>query len=160
MFGRSHTIEARRQISNAHKGKKLTKEQCRKMSDNSKKGENHPNWKGGLSFIPYCFKFNNRRRRSTRIFFGYDCLCCGKHVTENITKKGQTDLHVHHVDHDKEQGCNGRPFNLVVMCDECHGKEQHKEQEYKEYLNKTLKIGFEWGIWSKEQYEIEVMYPE
>lgn len=122
--------------------------------------DHHPKWKGGTSCLPYCFKFNQRRRKAVRIFFEYFCICCGKHVTENIIKRGQVEHNVHHVDHDKEQGCNGKPFNLVPLCHECHGREIHHEQEYKDYINKTLEDGFKWGIWSREQYEREVMYPE
>jgi len=35
--------------------------------------------------------------------------------------------------------------------------ELNNEKEYRKYINKTLEEGFKWGIWSKEQYEIEVM---
>jgi hypothetical protein len=129
------------------------------MSENLR-GELAPNWRGGTSFIPYCFRFNKRRKDAVRKFFKV-CICCGKQTSENITKAGkQKNLSVHHIDHDKEQGCNGRPFNLVTMCIECHGQELHNEEEYKAYINKTLEEGFKWGIWSKDQYEKEVMYPE
>jgi len=70
----------------------------------------------------------------------------------------QISLSVHHVDHDKEQGCSGRPFNLVPLCNSCHAKENSREEEYKKYINKTLEEGFKWGIWSRDQYEKEVMY--
>jgi len=29
-------------------------------------GENHPNWKGGVSFDPYCHKFNNQLKERIR----------------------------------------------------------------------------------------------
>jgi hypothetical protein len=141
------------------KGRKHKEESKEKI-----RGENNKGWKGGLSYLPYCFRFNERRRRMVRVFFGYFCICCGKHATENIIfwKNGYKPVEhsVHHIDHDKEQGCNGKPFNLVPLCHECHGKELHKEEEYKKHINKTLEEGFKWGIWSRGQYEIEVMYPE
>jgi hypothetical protein len=121
--------------------------------------EGNPNWNGGTSFLPYCSKFTKYRRKAVRNFFGNACICCGKNTFENITTTGlQKELSVHHADHDKDQGCNGVPFNLVPLCMECHGKEQSRQQEYRDYINKTLNEGFKWGIWSKEQYEIEVMY--
>ena len=141
-------------------GKHHTEDTRMKMSE-MKLGCKAPNWKGGTSFRKYCYKFNARRKKAVRKFFNYRCICCGKHESENIIgKRGQIALSVHHIDHDKNQGCGGIPFNLVTMCAECHGKEVTREEEYKKSINKQLDSGFEWGIWSREQYEIEVMYPE
>ena len=67
-----------------------------------------------------------------REFFGYKCLACGKDEMELRMK-----LSIHHIDHDKEQGCNGKPFNLVPLCINCHSKEVHYEDEFKTYINKT-----------------------
>jgi hypothetical protein len=164
MFGKPLTLNTRKKISESNKGKTKSEKTCQKISI-SRMGkcckEQNPNWNNGTSFGDYCYKNNKRRHRAVRIFFGYNCICCGKHATENIVKTfGQIEHSVHHVDHDKEQGCNGKPFNLVPLCHACHAKELHRQQEYKDYINKTLKSGFEWGIWSREQYEIEVMYPE
>ena len=69
-------------------------------------------------------------------------------------------LSVHHVDHDKEQGCNGKPFNLVPFCASCHSKENQHMDEYRDYVNKTLDAGFAWGIWSEQEYIRKVMYDE
>lgn len=163
-YAKNRPEEHRKKSSNTLKGHTVSKETRKKMSE-SRKGkyclDKCYQWRGGRSSLPYCFKFNKRRRKAVRIFFGYFCICCGKHVTENIVKRwGQVEHSVHHIDHDKEQGCNGKPFNLVPLCAECHAKELHHEQGYKNYINKTLEEGFKWGIWSREQYELEVMYPE
>jgi hypothetical protein len=131
---------------------------CRGLNHTKNKNSN---WNNGSSFAPYCFKFNKKRKDAVRKFFGNACICCSKHVTENIVKTyGQIELSVHHIDHDKEQGCNGKPFNLVPMCNECHAKELNKQEEYHDYINKTISEGFKWGIWSKEEYTNKVMYPE
>ena len=162
-YGRKHTEESKQAI-----GKKTSE---RLLETGGAAGENNPMWgksrelnpawKGGTSFFPYCYKFNTRRKRAVRNFFGDLCICCGKHAIENILSSGkQRELDVHHVDHDKEQGCSGKSFNLVPLCITCHSKEQHYEEEYKKYINKILEEGFKWGIWSKEQYLKEVMYPE
>ena len=127
----------------------------------TRKGKGNPNYVHGNAYAPYCPKFNRKRKDAVRKFFGKRCICCGKHTVENIASDGkQKELAVHHVDHDRDQGCNGRPFNLVPLCMECHSKEQYNQKEYKEYINKTLESGFEWGIWSREMYEIKVMYPD
>lgn len=123
-------------------------------------GENSAMWKGGTSFQSYCPKFNERRKRAVRDFFSNICICCGKTVFENINKNKQYELSVHHIDHDKEQGCDGKPFNLVPLCSTCHTKEICREEEYKKYINKTLDEGFKWGIWDRKEYELKVMYSE
>lgn len=126
-------------------------------------GENNCNWKGGTSFEPYCPKFNERKKEQVRKFFGYMCICCSKHSVENIlfVKKKNAwvvyKLPVHHIDHDKDQGCDDKPFNLVPMCSECHSKEWNNEEEYRKYINHTLEEGFKWGIWSREDYEKNIM---
>jgi 5-methylcytosine-specific restriction endonuclease McrA len=93
------------------------------------------------------------------------CIACGCHQDENIIylkRKGFRfeKLPVHHVDHDKEQGCNGKPFNLVPLCRKCHMKEGNNQEEYRHYVNKTLQEGFKWGVWSEEEYQRCVMYDE
>lgn len=124
-------------------------------------GENNPLWKGGISFEPYCPKFNARRKKAVRDFFNNTCLACGKLASENIVgKKGAINLPVHHADHDKEQGCNGKPFNLVPLCNDCHVDELYNQEEYQKYINKTLEEGFKWGIWNRDEYMEKVMYSE
>jgi hypothetical protein len=163
--------EIRKRMSESHKGKKNsfygkchTKEALQKMRDVNT-GENNHGWKGGKSFFPYCMKFDRHRKRAVRKFFGYCCIICGKHTNENIIKSKRygsriTNLHVHHIDHNKDQGCNGIPFNLVPLCSQCHSIEKFKEKEFSTYITNILESGFEWGIWSREQYEKEVMYNE
>jgi len=136
-------------------GYKFSLEHRAKLVLSSHKGETHHNWNGGSSFFPYCPRFNDSRKIATRNFFGNMCIVCGKHASE-IKQK----LHVHHIDHDKEQGCSGKPFNLVPLCPSCHARELNYKEEYKRYINLTLDAGFKFGIWSYTQYELEVMYPE
>jgi hypothetical protein len=137
MFGKKHSDEARKKMSDALKGIHV--------------GEDNPAWNGGTSFFPYCQKFNKKRRKAVREFFNYLCICTGE---PSYTR----ELSVHHIDHDKEQGCNGKPFNLVPMNPEHHAKEQYNKEEYKAYINKTLREGFKWGIWNEQEYIEKVMY--
>jgi hypothetical protein len=152
--------ETHDKISAAQEGKHHTPETCAKMSI-SRMGDKNHTWKGGTSFFPYCEKFNSQRKRACRNFFHNRCICCGKHVIENITGekiKRQVSLSVHHIDHDKDQGCSGKPFNLVPLCHSCHAKELHNEEEYKKYINHTLIEGFKWGVWNEEEYIEKVMF--
>jgi hypothetical protein len=89
MFGKTHTSESRNKISLTHKGKKMTEEQKlkrkvllkqlwsnpewsekvrKKMRDNSK-GENNPNWKGGISK-------QNCECNNKKSFGGNTCMSC------------------------------------------------------------------------------------
>ena len=138
--------------SNSNELGKYCSKKCKDLSNS---GERSPRWKGGTTYFPYCSKFNKRRKEDVREFFGRKCLACGAEEIE-FRKR----LSVHHVDHDKEQGCNGKPFNLVPLCKNCHAKEIFREEEYKKYINKTLEEGFKWGIWNKEEYIKKVMYPD
>jgi hypothetical protein len=150
-FGKQHTCESIEKISKSRLGKNT--------------GENNPLWKGGISFVPYCFRFNNRRRKSVRKFFDNYCICCGCHADENISKGTRKilvpkELSVHHILHDKNEGCNGIPFNLVPMCEACHLTERWDEEGFKKHINTALSEGFKWGIWSEQDYIKQVMYSE
>lgn len=145
-FGKRHSHDTKTKI-----GEIISKVQL---------GENNSQYIDGRSFFPYCHKFNPARKRAVRDFFNNQCICCGKHKDENIVNKSSINLDVHHIDHDKEQGCNGKPFNLVPFCRSCHTKEGNNQEEYRDYVNKTMDAGFEWGIWSRREYELKVMYPE
>jgi hypothetical protein len=143
MFGKHHTNEVCERLSIIHSGENNPMF--------GKVGDLHPNWNGGTSYLPYCFKFNEKRKRAVREYFNNLCICTGE---PSHTRA----LNVHHVDHDKEQGCNGKPFNLVPMCDKHHNMEQHNQEDYKSYINKTLREGFKWGIWNEQDYIEQVMY--
>jgi len=133
----------------------ISKYCSKKCKDISCIGEGSPAWRGGTTYLPYCPKFNKRRREAVRKFFNYKCLMCGVDQRDLMRK-----LSVHHIDHDKEEGCDGKPFNLIPLCVNCHARERSREKEYKQYTNKTLEEGFKWGIWSEEEYMKQVMYPD
>lgn len=40
-------------------------------------GPNGSNWKGGISFLPYCIKFNSSLKRAIRKRDHYTCQRCG-----------------------------------------------------------------------------------
>jgi hypothetical protein len=85
----------------------------------------NPNWKGGISFEPYCEKFKAVRSR-VRAFFNYTCLGCGKPESKNITKTGkQCKLSVHHVRFNKMVCCDDSPVLLAPLCFSCRGKADH-----------------------------------
>lgn len=109
--GRKHLADATRKSWKDHERRK-------QMSD-ARKGEGNPAWKGGISFEPYCIKFNEDLRESVRASFEYKCFVCGS--PENGRK-----LSIHHVDYQKSQGCKGLKWSLIPLCVSCHSKTNHK----------------------------------
>ena len=95
------------------------------------RGENSPWWRGGISYEPYCPKFNEPLKERIRDKFGRKCFLCGQ--PENGRK-----LCVHHIDYDKNVLCNGRAWSLIPLCDSCHNKTSGKQRHY--YFN--LLIGY------------------
>ena len=78
-------------------------------------GKLNPAWRGGISFEPYCFRFNEQLKEYVRQKFNRKCVLCG--ISENGEK-----LSVHHVDYNKLQGCQGHTWVLVPLCHSCHSK--------------------------------------
>ena len=97
-------------------GKKFSKESCRRISE-SKKGEKSYQWKGGISFEPYCPKFTNEFRERVRAFFRYCCVQCGKTAVEDRRR-----LSVHHVNFNKMACCDNSIPLFVSLCQSCHSK--------------------------------------
>lgn len=118
-YGKHHSEETKIQISKANIGRLI--------------GDKNPRWLGGKSFEPYCSKFTKNKREEIRNQYDRKCYNCGKDEKDNITKSEKIRmLSVHHIDFDKEQGCNGKKFILVPLCLECHGKVHGKNLKIKE----------------------------
>lgn len=175
--GKKASEETKQKMSKSHVGKnnhqfgkKLSGDHRQKISETRIErgvavGCKNPQYIDGRKSFPYCPKFNERRKRAVRTFFDFMCIACGCQQDENIIYlKGKgfrfEKLAVHHVDHDKEQGCNGKPFNLLPFCRSCHSKEGNRQEEYRQYVNNTMQEGFKWGIWNEEEYIKTVMYDE
>lgn len=89
----------------------------------SQQGIERAEWDGFIKDKPYCPKFNELCRESNREKYGRECFICGKDEEDNITS---LDIHqklsVHHIDMNKNQGCNDTDWSLVPVCLNCHGK--------------------------------------
>lgn len=96
-----------------------------------KKGPRSPAWRGGISFEPYCPKFNNDFKERVREFFGRVCAECG--APEEDRK-----LSVHHVNFRKDACCEETVIPLFVpLCQSCHTK-TNVDREYWETRFTTL----------------------
>ena len=86
-------------------------------------GKNSPSWKGGLSFKPYCIKFNESLKIQIREQYNNCDYISGLHKDiYNIINNKVRNLDVHHIDYDKEQGCNDKKFKLIPLSKSNHGK--------------------------------------
>lgn len=100
----------------------------------SRKGENNPAWKGGLSFEPYCHKFNNEFKEYIRDKFGRVCFLCPKTEEENTER-----LSVHHVNYNKNCGCDGDlTCQFVPLCRSCNAKVNSNRKEWEKKIKQKI----------------------
>lgn len=92
-----------------------------------KQGIPYEEWEGFVGEKIYCEKFDEACRERVRGKYDYRCFVCNKPQHENTSKNGNVrKLSVHHVDKNKDQGCNGVQWKLVPLCMHCHGKSHHE----------------------------------
>lgn len=154
--GKHHSDDTKKKMSEWHIGKKVSyetrKKMCQPKTEETKeklrnirlklirngdvivlRGENHPSWRGGLSFQPYCEKFDNGLKERVREFFNRKCYLCDKTETENGEK-----LCVHHVNYDKMVCCNDITPLFVPLCRSCHSKTNLERAEWQEFFEISL----------------------
>jgi len=88
-------------------------------------GEDHPNWKGGISKLPYPFDFNKELRKFIHKRDYNTCQLCGK------TKEEVTYFCVHHINYDKNDLFE---LNLISLCNRCNAKVNYNRSVWKDYF--------------------------
>lgn len=125
-------------------GKKYTVTRCRdtisrfcshKCRTEWQTGENSPAWKGGVSFEPYCPKFNEAFKESIREKFDRVCFLCPTTEEENGRK-----LDVHHVNYDKSCLCDDAKCEFVPLCVSCHIKTNYNRGYWENLILKKLGV--------------------
>jgi len=96
-------------------------------------GEKSSNWKGGLSFEPYCEKFNNEFRSRVRAFWNNTCVLCGTNKTEN-----GREMDVHHIHYDKSSCCSEAPREFVILCRKCHMMTNYDRDYWTNYFHNLI----------------------
>lgn len=96
-------------------------------------GKNHPQWKGGISFEPYCSKFSNAFKESIREMFGRVCFLCPTTEKENGKK-----LCVHHVNYNKDCLCDDSECEFVPLCLKCHSKTNFNRDYWENLIMEKL----------------------
>ncbi|MEK6882830.1 MAG: hypothetical protein AABY22_24620 [Nanoarchaeota archaeon] len=96
-------------------------------------GNLNPNWRGGISCLPYGPEFSPKYKSIIKNRDNFTCQNC-----ETIQ-----NLSIHHIDHNK---LNNQPYNLITLCKSCNSKANgHKfdwETYYCDKINKIYGDGF------------------
>lgn len=98
---------------------------CRDCFHIWERGENGPNWQGGLTKQNYPYQFR-KIRETVRCRDGYKCGLCGLSQGKLSHK-----LSVHHINYIKKD-INLK--NLISLCASCHGQTNHNRRFWMEYF--------------------------
>ena len=96
-------------------------------------GDKHPMYKGGISNLPYCEKFDEDLKERVRDFFNGCCYVCGVGQSELGQK-----LDVHHVNYNKMVCCNDVKPLFVPLCRSCHSKTLKDREYWEEFFTVSL----------------------
>lgn len=78
----------------------------------------------------YCNKYNTECKSSCREKWFHKCVLCGDKEKEN-----ERAYHTHHIDYNKEAGCDSYALRIILLCPRCHGKTNGKPGNQKKYQN-------------------------
>lgn len=113
--------------------KKLSEQMMGKLC-----GEKNPNWRGGISTHPYCFRWSNEEfKEYIKERDGYTCL-------NPYCSKTSNKIVIHHVDYDK-QNCNHQ--NLITVCSSCNSRANFDREWHKSWYQAILhrRYGYNYG---------------
>lgn len=122
--------------NNSFYGKKHNDETRRKMSLNHKdmRGENNPNWKGGITNELYCDAWADKEyKQSILERDAFQCQNSDCWKTSNI-------LVIHHVDYNKKNCC---PKNLITLCNSCNTRANFNREIWQEFYGEIQLLRIE-----------------
>lgn len=122
--GRIFTEEHRHRISESKFGKTRSEEERARMSAGHQ-GISYEEWTGFVSLRLYCEKFNEPLKEHYRNAYGRICVYCGR---SELFHYGR--LSVHHIDGNKDQGCDENDWFLIPLCRSCNAKRFERKPEY------------------------------
>ena len=157
-FGKKFSKETKEKLAVAHRGLKPSEETLQKMRDaqsgdkaknfgvslpestrikisESRIGEKNPSWRGGISFEPYCQKFNREFKERVREYFGRLCVECG-------SPEIKSRHHVHHVNFNKMTCCDDTKPLFVSLCHSCHNKTLVDRDFWEEHFTEIINVKY------------------
>jgi len=90
-------------------------------------GDGNPNWLGGISDNGYSWKFNEELKESIRKRDDNKCKECGLNKEDHYLRYNE-NLHVHHIDYNKE---NCDKHNLITLCLKCNISANYNREQWK-----------------------------
>lgn len=136
------------------RGKYCSKKCKHKAHSKEMKGNKTHLWKGGITSYKYCEKFNNDFKTRCRAFWTdklgeYKCPICGKTHEE----EGR-HLSVHHINYNKENGCNNHKGLFIPTCNSCHGKTNSHREWWEMILSRMINEFLNGkSYYTKEEFE-------
>ena len=119
--GKPKCIDCGKELNGYKKGVK----RCRSCWNIYLRGENNPNWKDGISFLPYSSDWTVKLKIKIRTRDNFTCQYCGMTEEENLQKFNRC-LTIHHIDYNKQ---NCKEDNLITLCVCCNSK-ANKNRDY------------------------------
>jgi len=102
-----------------------------------RKGPLAANWQGGISYEPYCHKFNDDFKHNVRTFFDNKCVLCLYEEVETPPQKRA--FCVHHVHYDKQSLCNDTsPRMFAPLCDGHHAMTNGNRKFWEDLLSEII----------------------
>jgi len=111
-------------------------DEVKKILSELNKGENHPNWQGGISFEPYSPLWTEELKIKIRQRDNCECQNCNMTQEEHFIVAG-CDLNVHHIDYDKKN-CN--EDNLIAVCLWCNCRANSNRNYWQDFYNNKIKL--------------------
>jgi len=101
-----------------------------------KRGKKAPSWNGGSSFYPYNIQWRATLKEKIRNRDKNTCVLCNTSNYKHL-KNFNHQLHVHHIDYDKN---NCRKDNLITLCQRCHAKTNFNRDYWYAYFKYKTSI--------------------
>jgi len=118
MYGRHHTEESRKIMSEKRKGNNFRlgiphSNKTKKLLSELNTGCLNANWKGGISCEPYCFEWSFKEYKD--FIKERDKNICLNPYCQKLDNK----LRIHHIDYNKK---NCHSSNLITVCSSCNSR--------------------------------------
>jgi hypothetical protein len=126
---KSLKIAVKKNTGGNHKKETLQKMSISGKGKHNNIREKNPNWKGGVSYLPYPPIWNKQLKTKIINRDNNKCQnpkCCGKKLK----------LSVHHINYDKNN-CNDN--NLITLCIVCNSKANHNRKFWIKLYSKIIR---------------------
>jgi hypothetical protein len=105
---------------------------------------------GGLSFEPYCEKFNENFKKRVRAFFNNTCVICSRTKEQNFNE----NMSVHHVQYNKNTCCDESTPLFATICRYCHPVTNMEREYWSDFITNKILTEFNGKcFYTKEEFK-------